>query len=479
MTHLLKRSHVLDSIHAAFSPLSAVSYIRVSTLRQAERGCERDGFSIPALHEVNLRQAHGLRSLNAAEFVDRGHSGRSCDRPELKRMLSYLQEHSIDYVIVRKLDRLARSRADDIAITQAIRDTGARLISSTEGIDTSPKRGAAARDHGVDCGVLLAQPCARSHEGHAAEGGSGRPPSRAPIGFLNVRSQTDDGREFRTVVIDSKRAPHVAWAYVTDDWNVAQLVAELERRGLQTRPTPSRPSTAPTVTSFHRVLTNPYYKGIVTMNGAQHDGSHEPLVSTGTWDAVQRLLSARRNGERSRVHTHYLKTTIYCSTCHRRLLVHKARSRSGGIYDYFICSGRQTGTPRCTQRALPMTSIEDAYSSIEISGVRRRQIEQSHRRRFFIREAGDRERRRAELGEHVEVLASRQEKLLDLYYSDGIPREMFVKKQKKLSRELAQVAGERERARGDVTTIVRRVSGLLNLLEGAQARYLAAAPDER
>lgn len=53
-------------------------------------------------------------------------------------MLTYLREHSVNYVIVHKLDRLARSRVDDVAITQAVHAAGARLISSTEGIDTTP-----------------------------------------------------------------------------------------------------------------------------------------------------------------------------------------------------------------------------------------------------------------------------------------------------------------------------------------------------
>lgn len=400
-------------------------------------------------------------------------------------MLVYIREHSVDYVIVHKLDRLARSRADDIAITRAVHDAGSRLVSSTEGIDTTPN---GVLQHGIMASIAefysrnLAQEVMKGMRQKVLQGGT---PSRAPIGYLNVRRQSDDGREFRTVVIDPERAPHVAWAfeaYATGNWSVAQLVAALEKRGLRTRPTPSRPPAVPTVTSFHRVLTNPYYKGTVTMNGAQHTGSHEPLVSATTWDAVQRLLNARRNGERSRIHTHYLKSTIYCFNCHRRLLVHKARSKNGRIYDYFICSGRQTGTPKCTQRALPMAKVErrveEAYSSIEISGLRRQQVEQSHRRRL-TREADDREQRRAELGEQVDILASRQEKLLDLYYSDGIPREMLVREQKKLSQELAQIERERERAGEDVAYLVRRVSGLLDLLEGAQVRYLAAPPEER
>jgi hypothetical protein len=218
------------------------------------------------------------------------------------------------------------------------------------------------------------------------------------------------------------------------------------------------------------------------MNGVQHAGSHEALVSVATWDAVQRLLGARRSGERSRIHTHYLKSTVYCFNCHRRLIVHKARSQSGRIYDYFVCSGRQSGTPRCTQSALPIASVEsrveDAYSAIEIDDRRRHQIEQAHQQ-HITREVETRGQRCAELDEQSTALASRQEKVLDLYYSDGIARETLIKEQKKLSQELARINEERNLLREDTDSALRRLSEVLDLLNGAHAQYLTAAPDTR
>lgn len=77
------------------------------------------------------------------------------------------------------------------------------------------------------------------------------------------------------------------------------------------------------------------------------------------------------------------------------------------------------------------------------------------------------------------MLASREAKLLDLYYSDGIPREMLAKEQKKLSQQLARIEGERKRLGEDVVSIVQRITGILDLLEGARTRYLAATPDTR
>ncbi|WP_336633289.1 MULTISPECIES: recombinase family protein [unclassified Microbacterium] len=117
--------------------LRAVSYLRVSTREQAERGGEREGFSIPAQRQVNRKTAHGLGAWVVKEFVDAGASATSAARPALTEMLEWIRTNRVGIVIVHKLDRLARNCADDVQITQAIADTGAALVSSTEAIDAS------------------------------------------------------------------------------------------------------------------------------------------------------------------------------------------------------------------------------------------------------------------------------------------------------------------------------------------------------
>lgn len=169
VNHALQTAPHRSPDSVSFSPLTAVSYVRVSTTRQVDKGGERDGFSIPAQREANRRQAHGLGALISVEFIDRGRSGPSSNRPELQRMPTYIRRHTVDYVIVHKLDRLAQSRTDDVAITQAIEAAGARLVSINQGHRYDDERRPPMRDHDVDRGVLLAQPRERSHEGHAAE----------------------------------------------------------------------------------------------------------------------------------------------------------------------------------------------------------------------------------------------------------------------------------------------------------------------
>jgi len=138
----------------------AVTYLRVSTKEQAEKGGTDEGFSIPAQRDANYRKAESLGASIVEEFVDAGESARTADRPDLMRMIEYVQTHKVCYCIVHKVDRLARSRADDVTIHLALRDAGVMLVSATR--DGEYRRdslgNAAPRDYVQHRRVLLTQP---------------------------------------------------------------------------------------------------------------------------------------------------------------------------------------------------------------------------------------------------------------------------------------------------------------------------------
>lgn len=67
---------------------------------------------------------------------------------------------------------------------------------------------------------------------------------------------------------------------------------------------PSRPAKPLALNQLHRLLRSPYYRGVVVWQGVEHPGRHEPLVDDGTWQRVQDTLSAKRTGEKERVHKH-------------------------------------------------------------------------------------------------------------------------------------------------------------------------------
>jgi len=321
---------------AQLTPKRAVSYIRVSTREQAQRGGSEEGFSLPAQREANKRKAQSMGALVVKEFADRGESARSANRPELQKMLAYLKEDGgIDYVIVHKLDRLARNRADDVEINRAFEEAGVRLVSTSENIDQTP---GGMLLHGIMSSIAefysrnLANEVIKGMGEKARNGGT---LGKAPLGYVNVRARDENGREVRTIALDEERAPLVRLAfteYATGNWTVRQLADHLNTLGLTIPPTPRRPAKPITATRLHEILRHPYYKGIVTFQGVEYPGKHEPLVDSQTWQTVQTILASRRYGERQRIHNHFLKSTVVCGQCGARLSVQNAKNSKGTIY---------------------------------------------------------------------------------------------------------------------------------------------------
>ena len=231
-----------------FTPKRAVSYLRVSTRDQAQRGGREEGFFIPAQREANKRKARNMGAGIVKEFVERGVSGTSTRRPALQAMLRYLEEavtngQSIDYIIVHKLDRLARSRADDVALNQRFKDLGIRLVSTSENIDQTP---GGMLLHGIMSSIAEFYSLNLSNEvkkGMSQKVRQGGCIGRALLGYRNTR-QINNGQEARVVTTDPDRAELVSWAftaYASGNYTLRSLAAELKTRGLTTVPTARLP----------------------------------------------------------------------------------------------------------------------------------------------------------------------------------------------------------------------------------------------
>lgn len=124
-------------------------------------------------------------------------------------------------------------------------------------------------------------------------------------------------------------------------------------------PTPKRPSRPLATSSIHKMLTNPYYRGVVVYRGARYAGAHEPIVPAEMWYQVQAVLRAHAQAEeRTQVHDHYLKGTLFCGQCGSRLIVAHAKNWQGIVYPYFVCAGRHAKRTACERRAIPIDYIE-------------------------------------------------------------------------------------------------------------------------
>lgn len=463
----------------------AVIYLRVSTREQTERDGDPEGYSLPAQREACLRKAESLGATVVDEFPDRGESAKTADRPELQRLLTFITDEPVDFVIVHKVDRLARNRADDVAINLALQRAGVQLVSVTENIDETPS---GVLLHGIMSSIAefysrnLANEVMKGTLQKVKAGGT---PSRAPIGYRNVPLR-EDSSEVRTVVVDPERGPLVAWAfeaYATGEWTMLALLDELTDRGLRTLPGPHTPSKPLSSSQLHRMLHNPYYTGVVRYQGVVYHGSHQPLISRETWQRVQDVLVAKSlSREKERKHHHYLKGSVFCGACGSRLIVTHARSRRNVVYAYFSCLGRHTKRNDCTQQAVYIEEAEDwvadLYDDIALTPAEARQAEELLLGELRARQE-ETNKERSTQERRLLSLRNEQRKLLEAHYADAIPLDLLKSEQVRIGREV--VAAERRLAAIDqgVELVVSNLQLALSLLTDCGSVYRQASPHVR
>jgi site-specific DNA recombinase len=463
--------------------LRAVIYLRVSTAEQAATDYGDDGYSIQAQAEACKRAADRLGADVVDEYVDRGKSARSADRPQLQAMLRRLSnQQDIDFVIVHKIDRLARNRADDIQIVLAIRKAQAQLISATENIDETPS---GTLLHAIMAAVAefysgnLAQEAKKGMQKKAELGGT---PGVAPIGYLNTRDRVD-GKDIGIVILDPERADHVRWAFETfaeGNLSIAGLREELIARGLTQRATVRYPDRPVGLSQVHNMLRNRYYVGLVTFAGVEHPGRHEALVDEVTFRAVQDVLSSRsRVKDKPQKHPHPLKAVLHCARCGARMGVILATGRNGQQYPYFYCLGRQRDATNCKQGHVRMERVEAAVLR-HLDGFRRDAAEAARLKAVVIesftshREASQREVRLQE--GRIDKLNRRRTKLKEAYFGDAMDIAEFKIEQQAIARDLLAAEVVIQRHAAALGDLERGVDDAVSLLRNPALFYQAAPP---
>ena len=100
----------------------------------------RIGYIRVSTEEQNIARQQALMTELGVDqvFIDRM-SGKSKDRPELKRMLNFVREG--DTVIVESISRFARNTRDLLDLVEQLTAKNVEFVSKKEAIDTSTPTG--------------------------------------------------------------------------------------------------------------------------------------------------------------------------------------------------------------------------------------------------------------------------------------------------------------------------------------------------
>lgn len=350
-------------------------YLRVSLDRTGEQlAVDRQRVDCLAIVEQRGWQVH-------REYVDNSVSASDArkHRPAYDAMVRDYDAGRFDALVCWDLDRLTRIPRQLEDWIDAATDRGLLLVTANGEADLS-----------TDGGRLFARIKASVARGEVERKGARQ--TRA------LRQRAENGRAPAGVRLTGYTAAgnvHQREAAIVRELferflqgdSLRALADDLERRGVRTRSGNSwNPSTIRTVLTNARYAGWSVYRGeIVTRDGERVRGSWDPLVSEGTYDAVQvRLQDPNRQTNRVGTHRRHIGSGIYrCAECDRRLRSHSGNRyrcpdghlvRSMGVVDEFVLTALRGRLAMPDLRDL-LPSAADAEGralSAEIEELRRR-----------------------------------------------------------------------------------------------------------
>jgi DNA invertase Pin-like site-specific DNA recombinase len=459
-----------------------VRYLRVSSVGQVNTEYNPEGISLPAQREACVSREHDLGSVNVREFIEPGKSAKSIEqRPAFQEMITYLKANpNVRYVSTYALSRFARNQYEDAIMMVTLERLGVELISATErNLDNTPAGRAMhgmlavfneyqVTASGLDIKYKMGQKVIK-------HGGTLGP---AKLGYLNETVRVD-GHKVNTIVVDPDRASYIPMAfelYATGKYNFHTLREALTEAGLRTKGNRRYGPRPISINKVGQLLQDRYYLGYVTYDGVEHPGRHEPLVTPELFERVQRVLySERKAGIRQRTHNHYLKGLLWCDRCQRRLMIIPGKSKTGTVYFYYICRGRQDHT--CDLPYLHVSKlervVENHYATVRLSEdfcSRLRAMMSSTK--SSARSTA--KRLRDQLAKQFAELDLQEDRYLDLVGHPDWPKEKLSAKMRAIRDEKARVQERLETTENPIDSGYEVLETVLRLLEDPLELYRTA-----
>lgn len=349
----------------------AAIYARVSSKEQAEEGVSISA-QLKQLDEYAVNNGYRV----VYEFVDRGESARSADRPEFQNMIAMakLKPLPFDIILIHKTDRFARNREDSIIYKSLLRrECGVEVISITENFDDSPT---GKMMEGIMEVVAefysanLAKEVMKGMNEKASTGGAlGEPPYGYFIDAVNskfqiyepeapvvryIYNQYISGSSLRAIGIDLRQngINMFGEAALSKKSKAIKGKGKYKDRKLKWQPN-----------SVRRTLSNIAYIGDYVWNGNLIKNNHPPIISRENFEMVQELLSKRRT-RRRQSQDYLLRGLVRCYECGGSLSQlnqrHKLSTGEIKVYRSLRCSNH-VRLKICYSNLNKMKEIEDRF----------------------------------------------------------------------------------------------------------------------
>jgi DNA invertase Pin-like site-specific DNA recombinase len=290
-----------------------------------------------------------------AEYVDRDRSAskRGVVREQWERMLADLRRGRLDVIIAWRADRLARRPIAMATLRDVLDETGKRLVTISDGLDTATSAGRFTL--GILGEVAAAEATAISERTRSAKRASlaaGKPKHGGRRGFGHDRSGRvvqDEAEAIRAAVAAVLRGE--AMLSIARSWNEAEI--RTPTGGAWSAP------------HLRRMLRQPRLVG--AREGTDGEwivtGEIEPIVSEADLRRLRTLVDdPKRITTSPRKHPNLLTGVAYCGVCGARLTTSTVRDRQ-----MYQCRSRPE-LPGCGKVSVSV-ALADSYVAGQVMSV--------------------------------------------------------------------------------------------------------------
>ena len=304
---------------------------------------------------TTLQRTFGDRSdIEIAGIYEEAFSAAAPGRPRFDEMLARVEHGDAQGIIAWAPDRLARNSID-----------GGRLIYMLDCAVVHDLKFATYTFENNSQGKFMLQIMFGQSKyysdalsdnvkrGNRSKIEKGWRPNQAPLGYLNDSAT-------KTIVIDPVHFPLIRKMFdlmLSGAYTPKRIVLTArDEWGFRTPKKKRIGGTPLAMSTIYKILSNPFYAGIILWNGQTYPGKHDPVVSIDEFQNVRALLE-RPGQQRPKKYSFAFTGMIRCGGCGLSVTAEHKRNRYGYRYVYYHCSRPRLGQ-RCAEPCIELRLLE-------------------------------------------------------------------------------------------------------------------------
>jgi site-specific DNA recombinase len=286
---------IIDNNHRYFI------YVRKST-----GGEERQARSIKD-QLAEIRELIKKKALEVVGSFEESQSAMTKGRPLFNEMLDRIEAGEADGIIAWHPDRLARNAFDGGRIIDLIDQGRIRDLQFCSFWFEPTAQGKLMLNLAFGQSKYYSDSLSVNiRRGQKQKINNGIWSWKAPVGYLNEP-------ELRTITVDPVKGPLVTEAfhlYASGNCTFDRLRHAMNAKGLR-----GHRNQPMSLSRYQYLLKNPFYYGLMTLNGELHNGAHQPLITKAMFDKVQEVMTRHSKPNTTRLKSYVYRGLFHCGEC--------------------------------------------------------------------------------------------------------------------------------------------------------------------